>query len=434
MQLVLVIARFQENLDWITKIPANLQIVVVNKGNPVAIERDNLTVLDTTNVGREAESYVRYIIQSYQKLPDRVIFTQGDPFEHSPFFLDLLQDFSAWHDFQPLSLQFKDYLPPQHIRKEYLEKAVDTRIWVDRTNGYTLNTVFYDDSDFQFFANTYRQVNRLSENTNLVEHFLKSNGFHVSQNSLNEVNFCFGAIFSVSGEMIKMHSQDAYLTLLGKFHRDKSLPYIAERCWMALFDSNAAMRQSQWSLHLPTMDGNPTIDVEKVPRAENAMDTEIYPDVHPNRDFILEIVARPPTQSRTEDGMSQNVAKREKSEHVEKSDIEIGPEVHPNRDFILEIVARPPTRSRSEARMAQNPARRENSDYDIGNHAAVHPNRDFVLEIVARPPTQRSLSSFRKSHQSKVEVDKTSAEEVAATDSSKNFVIIKPPTRYRYMV
>ena len=88
--------------------------------------------------------------------------------------------------------------------------------------------------------------------------------------------------------------------------------------------------------------------------------------------------------------------------------------------------------------MAQNPARRKNSEYvkksDIEIDADVHPHREFVLEINARPPTQRSLSSFRNTHQSKFEVDKKSAEVVAATDSCKDFVIIKPPTRYRYMV
>lgn len=356
MQLVLVIARFQENLNWILKTPATLQIVVINKGNPVAIDRGNLTVHDTANLGREAESYVRHIIQNYQNLPDRVIFTQGDPFEHSPLFLDLLQDYSAWHDFQPLSLQFKDYLPPQHIRKEYLKTAVDRRIWVDRTIAITLNTVYYDDSDFHFFSNHYRQVNRLSDGTNLVEHFLKSNGFYVSEDSLNEVNFCFGAIFSVSGEMIKMHCLDSYLKLLGKFRIDESLPYIVERCWMALFDSKAAVQQSQWSLPLRTTHNNQsarTADVGKLPQGENAIDVEIGPDVHPNRDFVLEIVARPPTQrslssfrnthqSKPEVGKSPNPDKRLNSEHVKKSDEEVAATT-PSKDF---VILKPPTRYR----------------------------------------------------------------------------------------
>jgi len=68
MSVVIVVAKYKENISWVN----NLQYpyIVYDKSK------------DIPNVGREAETYLRYILANYDKLPDYVVLLQGNPFDH----------------------------------------------------------------------------------------------------------------------------------------------------------------------------------------------------------------------------------------------------------------------------------------------------------------------------------------------------------------
>jgi hypothetical protein len=72
----IIVARYNENLEWLNPIIDNC--IIYNKGNKLGLS--NEIILD--NVGREAETYLHYIIENYDNLPDIVIFTQGNISDH----------------------------------------------------------------------------------------------------------------------------------------------------------------------------------------------------------------------------------------------------------------------------------------------------------------------------------------------------------------
>jgi Protein of unknown function (DUF3431) len=91
----LVIARHEEDLRWMRRVPKEIRITVYNKGNTPALpegfpERSALTVSSLPNVGREAHTYLTHLVTRYKDLPCATVFCQGHPFDHAPDFHDRL--------------------------------------------------------------------------------------------------------------------------------------------------------------------------------------------------------------------------------------------------------------------------------------------------------------------------------------------------------
>jgi hypothetical protein len=83
----IIVSRFNEDLKWTLEYPFNkFQYIVYNKGNQ-DIDIPNTSV---PNVGRESDTYLRFIIDHYNDLPDKIIFCQGNPFDHCSNFIDLI--------------------------------------------------------------------------------------------------------------------------------------------------------------------------------------------------------------------------------------------------------------------------------------------------------------------------------------------------------
>ena len=84
-----IICRYQEDLSWVEKLQGD--VVIYNKGKDFPWSYPKA---DVENFGREAESYVRGILEYYDKLHnyDSVVFLQGDPFAHSNKLFDKLDE------------------------------------------------------------------------------------------------------------------------------------------------------------------------------------------------------------------------------------------------------------------------------------------------------------------------------------------------------
>lgn len=85
----IVIARYNENLDWIERINKTCSnLILYNKGEYVINQTYNID-----NVGREAHTYIRYILDYYDDFPEYVCFLQGNPFDHCRNVLVLIDEF-----------------------------------------------------------------------------------------------------------------------------------------------------------------------------------------------------------------------------------------------------------------------------------------------------------------------------------------------------
>lgn len=71
---MLVVARYNEDISWLgdVKIP----YLIYDKGD---VSPDGIKA---GNIGLDPETYLSFIIENYDSLPDRVFFTQGNPFDH----------------------------------------------------------------------------------------------------------------------------------------------------------------------------------------------------------------------------------------------------------------------------------------------------------------------------------------------------------------
>ena len=93
----LVIARLEEDLRWLRRVPPSVKVTVYNKGGspPLTAElesRAGISVIPLPNKGREAHSYLTHLVERYASLTPRTVFCQGHPFDHAPDFHAQLRD------------------------------------------------------------------------------------------------------------------------------------------------------------------------------------------------------------------------------------------------------------------------------------------------------------------------------------------------------
>ena len=74
-----VVARYNEMIDWLSMFEPS-RVHIYNKGDD--IPNCPYNVIKTPNVGREAHTYLQYVVDNYDKLPDVVFFTQGRIDDH----------------------------------------------------------------------------------------------------------------------------------------------------------------------------------------------------------------------------------------------------------------------------------------------------------------------------------------------------------------
>jgi hypothetical protein len=88
-----IIARYNEDIEWTLDLDGD--IIIYNKGNDWPWE--DIPRVDVENYGREAETFIRSIIECYEMIDnyDCVSFAQGNPFDHDDDPLESINEYNS---------------------------------------------------------------------------------------------------------------------------------------------------------------------------------------------------------------------------------------------------------------------------------------------------------------------------------------------------
>lgn len=249
-----VLARYQEDLDWIVQIPSHFEIFIYNKGDeitsPAVLERAN-HIIARPNVGRESETYLYHMMNQRQRDHSFTVFSQGDPFSHSPDFIHLLHDWIDWKKIQPLSWQWLEdkNTPPQLFLDQY-KPQLKGRPRV-RPEFFSLNTwgpIDFIDPGAMGMGTVYRIVSGgLPDHCNIAAHLLRrvrldTYAEEAEQHMLG--TFSYGAIFAVRNDLVASVSPDTYARLYDFATTPIAAHgYILERMWLHFFGEPFTLRR-----------------------------------------------------------------------------------------------------------------------------------------------------------------------------------------------
>jgi hypothetical protein len=184
----IVISHYKENLDWVNDIDTQkTNIIVIDKGESNSV---SFPTIQVQNIGREAHSFILYIVEHYDTLTEYTIFLQGHPFDHFTNLIDFVNNKEyKRHKLFPIT-EKTIYIPPGEGTQTFVENIFDMR--------------------FQ------------------------------------GINFPCGAQYSVHRDMIKFRSKNFWESLLKKmpWKEDTFLPYFFERCWPIIYDTRIGVKDN----------------------------------------------------------------------------------------------------------------------------------------------------------------------------------------------
>lgn len=190
----IVVAKYNEDISWLNEYKKNCVIYDKSKG-------------DLPNIGRESHTYLTYIIDNYENLPDVVFFTQGNKSDHYEQTIDYFLNIDKYS---------KNY---NYLSSDYYFYSENTQEYSkDHLYGYrNMQPSPSDNLGFRKWFNTY------------IDKEYDINSY---------VTLWWGAIFSVKREQILSRSKDFYKTLLNYIPKTNNpeVGHYFERSWFYIFN------------------------------------------------------------------------------------------------------------------------------------------------------------------------------------------------------
>jgi len=240
----LVVAKYKENVNWINDLADDFDIIVYNKDNN--LDPNNLDFslneyyvngikwVDLPNIGREAQTYLFHIIENFNDLYDLEIFTQGNPFDHSPNFINNL-----------LSLNPIDY-----YKNLCSEKANQLRLdYIECENNLlhyyygTVNTLHRElfgtgvPQKYQIGIRGMFSANRTAIQDNNIDLYKKC----YCKFDTREYLVGFNYLEKVAGREVNLNEYSDVISKYGGIPNGENFPYVFEYFWDLLFKSQKTL-------------------------------------------------------------------------------------------------------------------------------------------------------------------------------------------------
>ncbi|WP_194817422.1 hypothetical protein [Nocardia sp. XZ_19_385] len=239
----LVIARYNESLDWVLQVPDTYRVHIYNKGDatvsPEVRERaETFTAL--RNAGRESDTYLTHMLEYGPGTGEFTVFSQGDPCEHSPDFLALLATPDRWSDVQTLTWWWKaeSHIPPPILLTP--ERSILQGLRA-REELFALNTfqaLEWVDIAAESIGREYRLLHRLPEGVNIAAHFLEMCELpEIADQAAQHVvgRYGIGAIFGVRTHLIEKLPTRAMVRLRQAAMGPAPHGFFCEKLWLHIF-------------------------------------------------------------------------------------------------------------------------------------------------------------------------------------------------------
>jgi hypothetical protein len=222
----IVVARYNEDLTWLIKLPAYLAYAsdnividtcfIYNKGNtpieevtPMLTRHCKVVVQDLPNIGRESHTYLHHIITTFDTRPSTnlTLFIQGNITDHCI-----------------------NNLSPHMFVKFLIQSAIQN------PNGLSTNarTHYPYNVNRRFRIGHYANCDLSPSNYDYGDWFDKFIGTFVD-NPMNHIWFV-AALFATRNENITRHNIEYYKTVITEFDKlNPEVGHYIERSWYYIF-------------------------------------------------------------------------------------------------------------------------------------------------------------------------------------------------------
>jgi hypothetical protein len=187
----LVVARYNEDIAWLSKINPNYNLKIYNKGE------DNISFNFTKlkNWGGDAHTFIYHIVNNYDILADYTGFVQGTPFDHCEKTIKLINS---------------------HTTEGFIYLA--DHICTENISGWYEHLITRRPPEYPVMM-------------------LCEAGYHILGSECpTTVVFGAGQQFIVSKEIIRSRSKEFYKRILDRFEIDFLLPWHIERLWKSILN------------------------------------------------------------------------------------------------------------------------------------------------------------------------------------------------------
>jgi hypothetical protein len=235
----IIVARYNEDLRWLLRLSNKWEIIVYNKGSddlPYLSDRGKLQIVKLPNKGREGGTYLYHMLKQYNNHAPINVFTQGDPFPHSPDFyaaLERLEGLNTIQTYVPLTIQYlKDSTPPKHILDTLSDEERLGKLY--ECNARTGESIGFHDPNQNDVPDWYCNHFNIPHGANIITDYFKRMG--LTDHYDKEIyQWNFAAMFAVSDQHIQSIPSQTIVAMYNSCcYNHRMFVYFYERIWHEL--------------------------------------------------------------------------------------------------------------------------------------------------------------------------------------------------------